>query len=229
MRAIFFITIILLLLTACSNKKRNAAEIKTQTYSTDILRSSDSSVAKTTTFPFGCDLIVHHKFPARWEVNSLEKKDPHVIEIYEVMSCYNNINTVKSIAPPVVKHVEYVPVQEYDQELYKDLPSRLSIDSCKYKLPDFGLYESYYSFNYNRLAREMGYLILYDRKSGTAKTLCIYNSIPGGGSASYRFFYINSDKTIQIFALDVLENEMYFKQTHSIKILEDGQINVTPN
>ena len=248
-RKILLLSIFLsLIICSCSDSKK----VKLDSFSD----FQDTPICKiNASFPFGCEFLVSHKFPKNWEAksydstNSKAKYKPHVKEIYKTWFCFDSINLQRTISLPIINKVEFLKIDSAESKDFNDLLLH-SIDSCKYRLPDIGIYECYYVyaqpsyssssdstnkfyeyFNYKKFGYDgycigAGNLILYHRASKSAKLLNLYHTIVEEITSSYRLFYIDKAKTIQIFSSYGRDTEMYIIKKFSISILDNGEIKI---
>jgi hypothetical protein len=203
------------------------------------LESIDSQ--EVTRLPFGCRTIVTYKFPKKWESEGEEPySDPkginkeHNNSIEKIANCYYELNNANSYLLPYISQSEYIKMGE------DDFPSNDSLmyltKECKYSLPNFGPYECYYSYNSGRYIQtfehgqdlynnEVGNLIFYDRLTKGAKYINIYNQWHDGETwNAQRYFFINSEKIIEVFEVVYGETETEFYKSYTIVVKDNGEI-----
>ena len=101
-----------------------------------------------------------------------------------------------------------------------DTVMQISIDNCRYRLPNIGIYECYYSF------QRYGNLILLDPKTKEGKLLNIYADDLGGDShTKLRSFYIDKNE-IRIFEGTCYDDGCNLDEKFKIIINSDGRINI---
>ncbi len=196
-----------------------------------------------TTLPVGSKLLLTYKFPEAWLSHSdsetgiypptgINKK--HMDAIDSVLAYYNRLHHGEKYLLPVINKLEYVKLNE-KEDISPDDSLVYSIKHCNYRLPDFGMYECYYTYNSGRYVRtngfedlthgEAGHLIFYDRKTKNAKYITIYdqeNDVETWNG--YRIFFIHKDKSIQLFSVDYGEEETGFSKIYKINIHQNGEI-----
>jgi hypothetical protein len=207
-----------------------------------IKQSSDSigkelSVPQISALPFGCSLIISHRFPKEWEVDPYDSFFlPHEKEYNDMVKCFGELNSAHSVRRPPVVSIEYIKIGDYDTLKFDDALMR-SIDNCKYRLSDFGRYECYYVYNNNDkpwgsgpFCASAGNLILYNPDTKRAKVINLYfRLLMGDGYSRRRFFYIHENKSVQIFEGFSMELSNGLESKYIVNILPDGQIDVDEN
>jgi len=195
-------------------------------------------IVPITQLPFGPKLIVKYKFPdAGWADpmdGPVSKIDKKYQEEFEKIN-FAPLNFSKSIRSPLIKQVAFINVWtdsliiKHDQHYNTDF---------KYRLPNFGPYECYYQYHADSLSsliktkddtryQGFGNLILIDTLTRNAKILNIYGSFEygeEGGGHYYRYFFIDKDKDIDIFAAGGDEDSGSLKKVQMINIQNDGTI-----
>ena len=101
-----------------------------------------------------------------------------------------------------------------------DTVMQISIDNCRYRLPNIGIYECYYSY------QRYGNLILLDPKTNEGKLLNIYaNDLGGDSHTTLRYFYIDKNE-IHIFEGICYDDGCSLDEKIKIIINQDGEINI---
>jgi hypothetical protein len=179
--------------------------------------------------PFGCALLIEHEFPGAWASSIDDVILPHEKELLEIGQCTNKINSRLSSLAPMVGEMEYIRVGEYDS-LFIDQTLLLLIDSCKYRLPDFGMYECYYFYSDNRnpwidspYRLDVGNLVLIHKPTRKSKVINVYTSLVYQHSALGRHFYISKESEISVFEYYVDDQIQKFTSVTKILISESGE------
>jgi hypothetical protein len=214
-------------------------------YGSCLSNSLDSINTKTIVdFPFGCEMLITHEFPKTWEDWGNEphpntEYKPHEREMDNVINCFNKLNGVKSFLLPSIHDIEYVKIGDIGCCPINDTLLQIT-RFYKYQLPNIGLYECYYGYNsghYSQVpagmtpdevyvSEEAGNLILYNKETSNAKVLNIYSLTYDDYSGAYRFFYIDNDRSIQIFQYYSNEGTMSLEKTYKIIVNDNGRIDI---
>jgi hypothetical protein len=175
-------------------------------------------------FPFGCADLAKFNYPKCWEgdlKNYGHLKKPKGQELEDIVKCFNAINSAKTIKSLKPKKIELFEIGDFFKNANNlDTLMQISIDSCKYRLPNIGIYECYYSY------QRYGNLILLNPKTNEGKLLNIYADDIGGDShTKLRFFYIDKNE-IHIFEGTCYDDGCSLDEKFKIIVNSDGKINV---
>ncbi len=189
-----------------------------------VSQTDTSKIQINTNFPFGCADLTKYKYPKHWN-RDLENyghlKKPKGQEFENIGKCFNNINSAKTIKSPKPQKVELLEIGDIFKNAYNlDTSMQISIDSCRYRLPNIGIYECYYSY------QRYGNLILLDPETNEGKLLNIYADDLGGDSHTIlRYFYIDKDE-ITIYEATYYDDGCSLDKKYKIIINSDGRINI---
>lgn len=178
--------------------------------------------------PFGCDILVNHKFP-KWRKEDISNENtlPHEKEFQAVSLCFNQMNSSGQLtAIPFIKKIEKI---EFGNRQGCNCIDSIYPTQFRYQLPNMGPYMCYYLYDSKGACgncMEYGRLLLYDFKSQKAKILNIFMEIGGDQNVSYRQFYIEKDKTIRIFEGACYDDGCSLLEKCQIEILDDGQVQI---
>ena len=197
-----------------------------------------SNIPINADLPFGPSLLETYKFPTEWSrLESDPKGQINNKKLSEIQELFNGINLAKSINSPKIKELEFINLSDFKDSLL------FSIDSIKYRLPNLGPYECFYSFmdvsrpheedkDYEERSDQLietGNLILYDPKTQKAKVINIYNSIAGIFWGSGRYFYLGKNEEIKLFYHKSDEDVSKLLQRFTIKVQNNGKIKIKKN
>jgi hypothetical protein len=195
--------------------------------------------------PFGCKILDAHKFPVGWIDMNSDLPDEYNLKSDEkvfnnINKYFNNLNDniKKKYLLPQINSIEIINVSDKSWRFDSTLVYKK--DSFQYRLPDFGIYECYYSYNfineigfykenkYGKYCYEAGNLVLYNKKSKTAKLLNIYIKLSNGEGTwwSNRYFYIKKNKEIIISEGDLVEGLFTLENKYIITIQDNGEIKI---
>ncbi len=196
-------------------------------------------------YPFGCSILVTHKFPPHWEASDESNdsiKKPHEVDFFHTSAYYEVMSRAKTFSPPPIEHVEYIKIGD---GLACTCTNSLPFDSCRYKLANIGNYEVYYICDdvYENTTFEKscpanscllyGDLILYDSSTHSAKVLLIYfEGSSGSGNVKgtpFRYFYITKEKSIELYDGFCNDAGCEMQNNYSIHVLSTGEIEIKEN
>ena len=199
----------------------------------------------TQAYPFGCSILVTHKFPPHWEASHDNRDSVMTLnesEFFHTSAYYEVMSRAKTFSPPPIENVEHIKI---GNENTCSCTNSLSLDSCRFKLKNIGKYQCYYLSDdiYQNDAFEKscpnntcllyGDLVLYDSSSRSAKVLLIYFE---GGSGSgenkgtpFRYFFITKEKSIELYDGICNDDGCDMRNTWSIHVLDNGEIDVKEN
>ena len=226
MKNILFLLIFSSTIWSCSNQNNDNIILSNTTSKKNNLISqiNTTKIQVNTNFPFGCANLKKIKYPKHWD-EDLENygflKMPEGQEFDDIQKYFKTINftkTVKSPRPSKLELLEIGDVFKKANNLNKIMQK--SIDSCRYRLPNIGIYECYYSYN------RYGNLILINPKTNTGKLLNIYADDLGGDSHTIlRYFYIDKNE-ISIYEAKYFDTGCSLDEKYKIIINSDGELNI---
>jgi hypothetical protein len=202
-------------------------------------QESQNKIPINAKLPFGCDLLVKFKFPYeyKYEYDDTINKDPISKAYVDLRNCFRKLNNSKAILKlPKINQLEYIKVGDYEDWKF-DTKLLNSFDSSQYRLPNFGIYECYYSYNFRNydnkghnavrsFCEDAGNIIFYNPKNYNAKILNVYISLLGDFEGLSRYFYIHKNKEIQIFEGVSDESIIRMKKKYIISVLKNGEIKI---
>lgn len=223
---------LLLIIIFCSTIWSCSNQTPDNSISIDTLEKNDILILQTDTakiqinanFPFGCADLIKFKYPKRWE-GDLENyghlKKPKGQEFEDIGQFFNTINSAKTIKSPRLRKLELLEIGDIFKNTNNlDTVMQISIDNCRYRLPNIGIYECYYSY------QRYGNLILLDPKTNEGKLLNIYaNDLGGDSHTTLRYFYIDKNE-IHIFEGICYDDGCSLDEKIKIIINQDGEINI---
>jgi hypothetical protein len=188
------------------------------------LQSDTASIPLNINFPFGCTELTKLKYPEHWEgdLNHYgHLKKPGGQEFEDIKNCFMAINAAKTISAPSTKKLTLLKLGElFENANNLDTAMQLSIDSCRYRLPNLGNYECYYCY------QRYGNLLLLEPKTMEGKVLNIYADDLGGDShTNLRYFYIDKNG-IRIFEAAWYDDGCFLDEKFKISIDSDGSIKI---
>ena len=211
---------------SCSNKTLdNSNSIDTSATKDNLIAQHDTSKIKiNANFLFGCADLTIYKYPKHWEgdlENYGQLKKPSGKEFDDIGQCFAAINLAKTIKLPKFQSLEVLKIGDNYKGAYNiDTLLQKSIDSCKYRLPNIGIYECYYSYE------RYGNLLLLDPKTKNGKLLNIYADDIGGDSHTIlRYFFIDKN-VINIYEGSCYDDGCNLDEKFKIIINQDGEINI---
>lgn len=236
MKNIFLLAISILVIWSCSNS--NKKDPNTVGKSIVIIpldqQIDTSTILINASFPFGNEALSMINLPKHWPAdleNYGQLKKPEGKEFEKNGAYYQAINAVNTIKSPFVENIENIDLGPKNAtDYYLDTLSNKSIDSCKYRLPNFGKYESYYYVEpAKRNANDVyGNLLLLDPKTQNGKVLNIYFEYGGDQSINMRYFFIQQN-TINIYEGSCYDDGCGLAETFRISIDNEGEIKISPN
>jgi len=211
---------------SCANRTSDHSILADASTTKDnLIEQTDSAkILTNANFPFGCADLKNFEYPKHWE-GDLEHyghlKKPNGQEFESIGKCFNVINSAKTILSPRPRKVELLEIGNVFRSADNlDTLMQKSIDSCRYRLPDIGIYECYYSYQH------YGNLILFDPKTNEGKLLNIYADDLGGDSHTIlRYFYMNKNE-LSIYEAACYDDGCILDEKYKIIIHSDGRINI---
>jgi hypothetical protein len=211
---------------SCSNQTTdNSISADTSTTKDNLIELTDTAkIQINVNFPFGCADLTKFKYPKHWE-GDLENyghlKKPNGQEFDNIGQCFDGINLAKTIKSPRPQSLELLQIGDNFKHAYNlDTLMQRSIDSCRYRLPNIGIYECYYSYAH------YGNLMLLDPKTNNGKLLNIYAYDLGGDSHTIlRFFFIDKN-AINIYEAYYYDDGCSLDETFKIVVNSDGEIKI---
>jgi hypothetical protein len=195
-------------------------------------------------YPFGCSILITHKFPEHWEASDEANdtiKKPHEADFFHTSAWYERMAWIKPLPVPPIEKTEIIKIGE---STACSCTNVLAADSCRYRLSNIGMYQCYYVSDdvYGNPAFEKscpdnsclvyGNLVLYDPSTRTAKTILIYyegGSGTGTNGTPYRYFYITKEKIIELYEGSCNDAGCDMQNKYSIRVLENGEIEIKEN
>lgn len=235
-----------------SNSADTTAVIINQTISTDTSKSKSqdnfnladtlsainnvTSVDSTpiqinTTFPFGCANLTKLKYPKVWEgEGDGTLKQPQGKEFDKIDECFRKINSAKTIKLPEILKLEHLKIGKNPPDIsHYDTIVQRSFDSCRYRLPDVGIYNCYYSYRHARNRFGLyGNILFFDPKTKIGKTLNIYHENGGVDWVNLRYFYMDMN-VIKIYEGSCSADDCSLVEAYTITINQDGKIIIKQN
>jgi len=192
---------------SCTNQSQDNQIVRNSTLTEEncFPQTNSNTIKINGAFPFGCVNLRKFKYPKHWEgdlENYGQLKRPNSKEFEDIGKCFQGINLIKTIEPPKVEKLEHLKIGDNFKEIYSlDTLLQKSIDSCRYRLPNLGIYETYYLYQQDTKPNSFGIygnLLLLDPKTKKGKLLNIYFEGGGDQSTVFRYFLIDKD-IIRIF------------------------------
>lgn len=219
---------------SCSNKTvDNSNSVDTSATKDSLIAQTDiNKIQINANFPFGCTDLTKLKYPKYWEgdlVNYGQLKKPKGKEFDDIGQCFDAINLAKTITPPMLKALKLLKIGDnFKDAYYLDTILQKSIDSCRYRLPNIGIYECYYSYQQNRKPNSFGLygnLLLLDPKTKNGKLLNIYSQLSGDSHIKLRYFFIDKN-IINIYEGSCYDDGISLNETFKIIVNPEGEISI---
>lgn len=231
------IPVIALLVLISNGSTPDIGEFNTTTSKT----SQDSSL-KINSLPFGCSTIYKHNFPS-------ELKPPKV-SFTDSGKKYTSKNLYKSIRffdkycsknavrlQRSIENIEYFQFSTKNENKLNDSLLKL-IDSVRFRLPNIGNHQVYFSTGCHLFSRvknwrkrydsnpnwalkseNSGNLIIYNPTNKNAKVINLYRYMSGGYVAQYyRLFYIKNYKNIFTKSFSITETKAIANERKTISL-----------
>jgi hypothetical protein len=226
MKNIILIVIFCLTNWSCSNQSTdNSIPTDTSKEKTQLIAQADTvKIQINSNYPFGCADLTKLKYPKLWE-GDLENyghlKKPNGHEFENIQQCFNTIHSAKTIKSPRLQKLELIDIGDIFKDANNlDTLMQVSIDNCRYRLPNMGIYECYYSY------QRYGNLILLNPETNEGKLLNIYaDDLGGEAQTTMRYFYIEKNE-IRIFEGTCYDDGCSLDEKNKIIINADGRINI---
>lgn len=226
MKKLLLLLICGLAICSCSNPTAdNSNSIDTTSTKDNLISQTDTpKIQINSSFPFGCADLTKYKYPKQWEgdlENYGQLKQPKGKEFDDIGQCFAAINLVKTIKSQKLQSLEVLKIGDNYKGAYNiDTLLQKSIDSCKYRLPNIGIYECYYSYE------RYGNLLLLDPKTKKGKLLNIYADDIGGDSHTIlRYFYIDKN-LITIYEGSCYDDGCSLDEKFKITISHNGELKI---
>lgn len=225
MKNLLLILITSLTIWSCFNFTSNNTNLAATTSKDYLTEQNDTSIIQINgSFPFGCAELTKFKYPKRWEgdlENYGQLKKNNAQEFEKIGACFDAINMSKIIKSPHTQSIELIEIGDNFKNAFNlDTLMQISIDSCRYRLPNMGIYECYYSYS------RYGNLLLLDPKTNEGKLLNIYaNDLGGDSHTILRYFYIDKN-TINIYEAYCYDDGCSIYETFKIVVKKDGEIKI---
>lgn len=228
MKNLLLIIIFCSTIWSCSNRaKDNSNSTDSSSTKDNLIDQTDSTkIQINTNLPFGCVELKKLKYPKHWD-GDLENyghlKMPQGKQFEGIRQCFAAINLARTIKSPKFQSLEVLKIgADYKGADNIDTLLQRSIDSCKYRLPNIGIYECYYSY------QRYGNLLLLDPKTKNGKLLNIYADDIGGDSHTIlRYFYIDENE-ITIYEGPCYDDGCNLDEKFKIIINPNGEVNINP-
>lgn len=211
---------------SCSNQTTdNSIYLDTLKSKYNLIGQADTTeIQINASFPFGCADLTKFIYPKHWEgdlENTGHLRSPNGQEFEDIGKCFNVINSAKTIKSPRLEKLELLEIGDIFKNVNNlDTLMQISIDSCRYRLPNIGMYECYYSYQH------YGNLILLDPKTNVGKLLNIYADDLGGDSHTIlRYFYIDKNE-ISIYEATYYDDGCSLDEKYKIIMNPDGGIDI---
>lgn len=225
---LFLIILFCSTIWSCSNQNtNNSTPADTPKVKDNLIAKADTvNIPINTHFPFGCADLIKFNYPKRWDgdlenYGHLQKPIGKAFE--DISMCFHAINSGKTIQSPLVRKLELIEIGDIFKTANNvDTVMQISIDNCRYRLPNIGIYECYYAY------QRYGNLILLDPKTKEGKLLNIYADDLGGDShTTLRSFYMDKNE-IRIFEGACYDDGCSLDEKCKVVIHADGTININP-
>lgn len=224
MKNLLLILLSCLTIWSCSNRTAdNSNSVDTSTTKDNLISQTDTSrIQINANFPFGCADLTKFKYPKHWEgdlENYGHRKKTNGQEFENIEKCFDAINLAKTIKSPRPQSMELLEIGDnFKTANNLDTLMQRSTDSCRYRLPNIGTYECYYSYAH------YGNLMLLDPKTNKGKLLNIYaNDLGGDSHTILRYFFIDKNG-INIYEAYYYDDGCSLDETFKIVVNTDGEI-----
>jgi hypothetical protein len=211
-----------LTIAACSDKGTD--NIHSSDYQT---QKDTNDISINTNYPFGCSELINIKFPKHWENdpnNYGQLKHPEGNIVDSIGKFFFEINAHKIIKTPAIQNIEFIKCGDYIEQSYTfDSTLQKSVDSCRYRLPNIGVYECYYSFRreiVNTYSCAYGNLLLVNSTTRNCNVINLYYEGASDSHVVFRYFFINND-TITIYNGSFYDDGCYLHKMHIVSIDEE--------
>lgn len=177
-------------------------------------------------FPFGCAELKKLNYPKHWEGN-LENyghlKMPQGKKFEDIGNCFAAIHMAKTIQSPKFQRLEVLKIGDHNKCAFNnDTILQKSMSSCRYRLPNIGMYECYYFYE------RFGHLLLLDPKTKNGKILNIYADDIGGDSHTILRYYYMDENEITIYEGSCYDDGCTLDEKYKISIAQNGAVNINP-
>lgn len=179
MKSFLYIFVSSLTILFCANANRNKVKLSVKSTTKDtILSIVTINNSINAEFPFGCVDLKKIKYPKKWEGDLLhyaQLKKPAGNEFENIEHCHRIINRSRIIASPTTSKIEHVTIGDDFKNTQPNIQLLASGDSCRFRLPNIGIFECYYSFQQDTKSNGLyGNLLLLDPKKKNGKILNVY-------------------------------------------------------
>jgi hypothetical protein len=224
-RILVVLMVVLVGQVACSPPNGNQTQhISSDSLQFDGQQPDTGKISINAEFPFGYTPLTQFVYPKHWE-GDLENyghlKMPKGQEFEQIDQWYYKLHQTKTIAAPQPQSIEVLEIGDNFKIANNVNPSaQKSIDSCRYRLPNMGIYECYYSYS------RYGNLLLFDPKTNSGKLLNLYaNDLGGDSETILRFFYIDKN-TITIYEAYYCDDGCTLFESFKISVELEGAIEI---
>lgn len=209
---------------AGKNENRMVPEINEQTLTAEI--------DVNTEYPFGSIQLSSIKYPHHWDEdrdNYGRLKSPEGQELADISTHLSGLHNAPTITGPIVESIEFLNLNEQykNDSYYFDTIAVKSMDSCLYRLPDFGKYECYYYRQHSKKNTYgvYGSLLLLDPTTRLGKLLTLYFEYGGDQHVNLRYYLIAND-TIRLYDGSAYDDGTSLKESYRISVQETGNFEI---
>jgi hypothetical protein len=211
---------------SCSNQANdNTISVETSKTKDNQIEQNDlAKIQINANFPFGCTDLKKIKYPKYWKgelgnYGHLKKTNNQKLE--NIGHCFDAINLAKTIKFPRPQSLDLLEIGDnFKHANNLDTLMQKSIDSCRYRLPNIGIYECYYSY------ARYGNLMLFDPKTNKGKLLNIYADDLGGDSHTILRYFLIDKNVINIYEAYYYDDGCSLDETFKIVVNLDGEIKI---
>jgi len=250
-KAILTTALSLYLLASCNSKTGNGLKtqpLKNKKLSNNFVTRKVANSMPYKELPLGPSVLKNYRFPKDgWDKNTYfdipdsekTKNDKNGEEYTKKFNeiDFNYLNLRKSYSPPDIGKVNYINILDDSLLLNRKIYLK---EGYKFRLPDFGPYQCYYQcysgpklksvttkkipIHYDTFSN----IVFIDPKTRTANILNIYSSYYLTEDIDYewRFFYIDKDKTIEIFTAGSDEERTGINKVLLINVQRNGKFSL---
>jgi hypothetical protein len=227
MKNFFLLIIVCTTSWSCSNQTSEHSIAPDPSNENDhfMAQTDSAQIQVNTNYPFGCADLAKMNHPTYWEGDLAHYghlKQPHGQEFEKIRQCFNAIHSAQTIKSPRIRKLELIEIGDFFKNANNlDTAMQLSIDSIRYRLPNMGIYECYYSY------QRYGNLIFLDPETNEAKLINIYaDDLGGDGQTKLRYFYLEKSE-ILIFQGACYDDGCSLAKEFKVIINADGSIAVS--
>lgn len=230
MKIVSSISIQILLLSSCMHRTTDQPVLNTTENKTEVQSNTigPDEIKINASYPFGYFGLTKYEVSKFWKADSEnygQLKKPEGEEFDQIGEYFRKLNAVPNIGTKSETiNIEQINLDSIDS--YFDTLALKLTDSIKYRLPDVGKYECYYSFqNASGKYGEYGNLLFWKKTNRTGKLINVYYEIGGDQSTHYRYFSFDGS-TLKIYNGACYDDGCSLKETYNLKINKDGEISL---